>query len=127
VQQAKIPYSLKSGVGRGVLHPRRCFFTCAGRESRPRNIFSSVLARFRDGHFIFLWIAFNAAYATDLDEKYRTSERTVFREFLQKLITLDRRGAIQQLVWEQFSGSIRLLLDNKFIYQDFFGILETAN
>jgi hypothetical protein len=73
----------------------------------------------RDGHFIFLWIAFNAAYATDLDEKYRASERTVFREFLQKLITLDGRNTIQQLVWEQFSGSIRLLLDNKFIYQDF--------
>ena len=77
------------------------------------------LAEDRDGHFIFLWIAFNAAYATDLDEKYRASERTIFREFLQKLITLDRRGAIQQLVWEQFSGSIRLLLDNKYIYQDF--------
>ena len=59
------------------------------------------LAEDRDGHFMFHWIAFNAAYATDLDEKYRATERTIFREFLQKLITLDRRGAIQQLVWDQ--------------------------
>lgn len=73
----------------------------------------------RDGHFIFLWIAFNASYATDVEEKYRTSERAVFRDFLQKLISLDRHKTIEQLVWEQFSGSIRLLLDNRYIYQDF--------
>ena len=77
------------------------------------------LAEDRDGHFIFLWIAFNAAYATDLDEKYRTSERAVFRDFLQKLLSLDKRKSIEQLVWEQFSGSIRLLLDNRYIYHDF--------
>ena len=55
----------------------------------------------------------------DLDEKYRTSERAIFRDFLQKLISLDKRKTIQQLVWEEFSGSIRLLLDNRYIYQDF--------
>lgn len=73
----------------------------------------------RDGQFIFLWIAFNAAYATDIDEGVRTSERIVFRDFLQKLINLDTRKTIETLVWEQFSGSIRLLLDNRYIYQDF--------
>jgi hypothetical protein len=40
--------------------------------------------------------------ATDLDEKYRISERTVFREFLQKFITLDRRGAVP---YPAFAGS----------------------
>ena len=38
-----------------------------------------------DGEFIFLWIAFNAAYATEIDEKYRESEQQTFRGFLQKL------------------------------------------
>ena len=28
-----------------------------------------------DGRFIFLWIAFNAAYATEIDERYRLSEQ----------------------------------------------------
>lgn len=73
----------------------------------------------RDSAFIFLWIAFNAAYATDIDEKYRPSERTLFRDFLQKLIGLDKSNSIQQLVWQEFSGSIRVLLDNPYIHQDF--------
>ena len=29
-----------------------------------------------DGRFIFLWIVFNAAYATEIGESYRLSERS---------------------------------------------------
>ena len=42
-----------------------------------------------DGRFIFLWIAFNAAYATEIDERYWLSEQATFRDFLRKLIDLD--------------------------------------
>jgi Apea-like HEPN len=73
----------------------------------------------RDGHFIFLWIAFNAAYASDIDERYRGTEHAMFCEFLQKLMTLDKRGVIEELVWKEFSGSISLLLENKYIFQGF--------
>lgn len=73
----------------------------------------------QDGCFIFLWIAFNAAYATEIDEKYRLSEQATFREFLQKLIELDTRSQISELVWTEFPNSIRLLLDNQFVFQDF--------
>ena len=38
-----------------------------------------------DGCFIFLWIAFNAAYATEIDERFRLSEQETFRAFLAKL------------------------------------------
>lgn len=83
-----------------------------------------------DGRFIFLWIAFNAAYATEIDEKYRLSEQETFRGFLQKLIELDGQGRIAALVWTEFPGSIRLLLDNKFVFQDFWsfhnGVLTEA-
>jgi len=101
------------------------------RESHPPNLAlrlhralswlnrAEQLAEDRDGAFIFLWIAFNAAYSTDHDEKYHTSERVVFRGFLHKLISLDGRNAIQQLVWQEFSGSIRVLLGNQYICQDF--------
>jgi hypothetical protein len=34
-------------------------------------------------------------------------------------LSLDNRKTIEQLVWDQFSGSIRLLLDNRYIYQDY--------
>lgn len=73
-----------------------------------------------DGQFIFLWIAFNAAYATDIDEKYRGPEQQTFRGFLEKLTQLDSsQQRFEQLVWSQFPGSIRVLLDNRFVFADF--------
>jgi hypothetical protein len=73
-----------------------------------------------DGEFIFLWIAFNAAYATDIDEKYREPEQQTFRAFLDKLTQLDAgKRRFDQLVWTEFPKSIRVLLDNKFVFADF--------
>ena len=77
------------------------------------------LADDADGQFIFLWIAFNAAYATEIDERFRLSEQETFRNFLQKLVELDKPGRIAELVWTEFPKSIRVLLDNKFVFQDF--------
>ncbi|MEZ1317713.1 HEPN domain-containing protein [Pseudomonas fluorescens] len=72
-----------------------------------------------DGRFVFLWIAFNAAYATDIDENFRLSEQETFRAFLCKLCDLDRQRQIENLVWTEFSGSIRVLLDNQYVFQSF--------
>ena len=72
-----------------------------------------------DGQFIFLWVAFNAAYANEIDgEKGRTQQRA-FVEFLQKLQDLDSEGALDQLVWQEFPKSIRLLLDNRYVFASF--------
>jgi len=38
--------------------------------------------------FFFLWIAFNAAYATDIVEQQRLSERETFKAFLEKPCSL---------------------------------------
>lgn len=73
----------------------------------------------QDGSFVFLWIAFNAAYATEIDERYRLSEQDAFRAFLQKLKDLDPAGRIEKLLWSEFAGSIRVLLDNQYVFQDF--------
>ena len=43
-----------------------------------------------DARFIFLWIAFNAAYANEIDDWERAPELQVFEVFLQKLVDLDR-------------------------------------
>jgi hypothetical protein len=73
-----------------------------------------------DGQFLFLWIAFNAAYATEIDEKYRDSEQQTFRVFLQKLTELDAgRKRFDALVWQEFPNSIRVLLDNPYVFADF--------
>jgi Apea-like HEPN len=73
-----------------------------------------------DGQFIFLWIAFNAAYATEVDERYRLNEQQTFLDFLRKLVELDAaQGRFENLVWNAFPSSIRMLLDNPYVFQDF--------
>jgi hypothetical protein len=69
--------------------------------------------------FIFLWIAFDAAYATEIDDAYKDSEQATFKEFWQKLLRLDGKRCFDGLVWDEFSGSIRVLLDNPFVFYDF--------
>ena len=73
-----------------------------------------------DGRFIFLWIAFNAAYSTEIDERYRESEQQTFRSFLQKLVDLDAEAKrFEHLAWTEFPRSIRVLLANKFVFAHF--------
>ena len=38
-----------------------------------------------DGKFIFLWIAFNAAYAQEIVDSERASDKATFTAFLEKL------------------------------------------
>ena len=72
-----------------------------------------------DGRFIFLWIAFNAAYATEIDDEYRTSEKLSFGSFLEKLSGLDSNRQLEQLTWTEFPKSIRVLLNNRYVFQGF--------
>jgi hypothetical protein len=68
-----------------------------------------------DSQFIFLWIAFNAAYATELVESHRLSERSSFNHFIHKLVELDHAKHLHALVWQHFTGPIRVLLDNPYV------------
>ena len=72
-----------------------------------------------DAAFIFLWIAFNAAYAEDVVQLAFTGERTAFDDYFGKLIELDKRQAIYEAIWKRFSGSIRMLIDNKYVFSPF--------
>lgn len=72
-----------------------------------------------DGRFIFLWIAFNAAYATEVDASLRSSTQDHFREFFQRICQLDSEKVLEKLVWQEFTGNIRTLLDNPYVFQSF--------
>lgn len=72
-----------------------------------------------DTRFIALWIAFNAAYAREFDGTARPADRASFTEFLATICQLDQEGEIYRLVWQTFSGHIRLLLDNRYVFQPF--------
>lgn len=68
-----------------------------------------------DGKFVFLWISFNAAYANEIVENYRLSEKQSFRKFIEKIVSLDTSQTLHNVVWNNFSGSIRVLLDNPYV------------
>jgi hypothetical protein len=72
-----------------------------------------------DGRFIFLWIAFNAAYSQEIGDQRRANERRIFGRFLKKLVDLDSSDVLYELIWSEFPKSIRLLLNNQYVYQPF--------
>lgn len=66
--------------------------------------------------FIFLWISFNAVYADELNS---LGDRSGASEFLRKVCKLDKTRELYSLVWNNFSGNIRIFLNNKFTFQPF--------
>ena len=72
-----------------------------------------------DARFIFLWVAFNSAYANQVTDRQSSSERVMFQAFLQRLIESDSERLLYELVWDRFSGAIRLMIDNQYVFQPF--------
>lgn len=73
-----------------------------------------------DARFLFLWIAFNAAYGGErdpLDERPR--ERDAFVAFLERLVRLDRAGRLHACLTDRFSGQVELLLTNPYVFGPF--------
>jgi len=75
-----------------------------------------------DARFIFLWIAFNAAYAHEFGEE--DNERRQLDAFFTRLVETDAEGRLQALLFERFSGPIRSLIANKFVFQPFWRALR---
>ena len=72
-----------------------------------------------DARFIFLWIAFNAAYARELGPDEQYSETAAFNDFIGKLLQCDRDNLLYDIVWEQFLEAIGQLLDNRYAFKPF--------
>lgn len=72
-----------------------------------------------DAVFIFNWIAFNAAYAENKNDIFAIGERSIFQDYFETIIKIDSQNEIYDVVWDKFSNSIRLFLDNKFVFQPF--------
>jgi hypothetical protein len=73
----------------------------------------------QDARFIFLWIAFNAAYANELRDRQSLTERKLFITFLGRLIEADKNSLLYKMVWAEFSGPVRLMIDNQYVFQPF--------
>ncbi|MFN3292138.1 MAG: hypothetical protein ACK4S2_05030 [Gemmobacter sp.] len=73
-----------------------------------------------DARFIFLWIAFNAAYADEREfQPIPQGERAAFLDFFGRLTALDHQHRIYNAVWQRFSGPVRLLLENRYVFNPF--------
>ena len=75
-----------------------------------------------------LWITFNAAYAQDTAGGMdNASERQTFRDFVAQVCRLDSDKALSALVWQVFPGPIRVLLDNRYVFQPFWNALNNRH
>ena len=72
-----------------------------------------------DMKFILYWISFNAAYAKSIPQHESASERDRMQAFFKRLVDLDTDSHIYKAIWSDFSGPIRLLLDNKFVFEPY--------
>ncbi|MCF7521672.1 hypothetical protein L4G92_06375 [Neisseria sp. ZJ106] len=72
-----------------------------------------------DFGFVSLWIAFNAAYAYELESANLLHDKASFREFITTVCSLDREKQIYNLVWRVYSSDIQALLKNQFVFQPF--------
>ncbi len=75
-----------------------------------------------DAQFVFLWIAFNAAYAKEIGSN--ESERERLTQFVQALVSVDIGKQLHEILFKQFSGPIRTLLDNRFVFEPFWKALR---
>ncbi len=71
-----------------------------------------------DIKFISLWIAFNACYAVDLNGIISKPEKAKLRDFTSSLVQFDRTR-LYNLFWEKYSGPVRVLIENKFVFEKF--------
>lgn len=71
-----------------------------------------------DMKFISLWVSFNACYAVDINGLSSKSEKSKLRDFTSSLVTFDRTR-LYNLFWEKFSGPVKVLIENKFVFEKF--------
>jgi hypothetical protein len=69
--------------------------------------------------FLTHWIAFNALYAQVAESDEPVAERERFRTFIRKLARHDEDERIHNILWQRYSGPLRNLIGNQFLYKPF--------
>ena len=75
-----------------------------------------------DARFVFLWIAFNAAYAKAFG--FEESSRAQLAAFFSHLLAVDADKRLAGLMFSQFSGPLRTLIANKHVFEPFWRALR---
>lgn len=69
--------------------------------------------------FITQWIAFNACYAMDINNQSSKTEREKFKGFIGTLVRLDHEQRIFNILWQKFSGPVKILIENEYVFRGF--------
>jgi len=77
-----------------------------------------------DTQFITLWIAFNSAYAQNASNAISGSETATFKQFVGTLVDLDQQQRLYDLVWVEYPRTLRLILDNHYIFKHFWRYVQ---
>ena len=73
-----------------------------------------------DARFVFLWIAFNAAYADEREfQSAVPGERAAFVDYFGRLVARDEGRRIYRALWQRFSGPVRMLMENRYVFNPF--------
>jgi hypothetical protein len=73
-----------------------------------------------DARLIFLWIAFNAAYADEREfQSVAPGERAAFVDYFGRLVARDEGRRIYKALWQRFSGPVRMLIESRYVFNPF--------
>jgi hypothetical protein len=75
-----------------------------------------------DARSVFLRIAFKAAYPSEFG--FEQKERDQVRHFIDQLLRLDDEQRLHHALFSQFSGPIRTLIDNRYVFEPFWKALR---
>ncbi len=75
-----------------------------------------------DARFVFLWIAFNAAYANEF--ALEGSAREQLNAFFARVLALDADARIAALLLSRFPGAIRSMIGNPYVFEPFWRALR---
>ena len=75
-----------------------------------------------DARFVFLWIAFNAAYAREFG--FEKNARDQLAGFFAQLLSFDHERRLADLMLSRFSGPIRTLVANRYVFEPFWKALR---
>ncbi|MGB0921366.1 MAG: hypothetical protein ACPG1C_08600 [Alphaproteobacteria bacterium] len=79
-----------------------------------------------DARFIFLWIAFNAGYASEDNRLNGYGERVSFQTFFERIVACDDDGTVYETIWRRYPKAIGELLTNKYVFQPFWSFHNGA-
>ncbi|MCG8624318.1 MAG: HEPN domain-containing protein [Proteobacteria bacterium] len=78
----------------------------------------------QDAIFIFLWIAFNAAYGNKIffeksKSKKHDKAHSQFKEYFTQLAKLDKEKRIHNAIWGKINNRMRVFMDNEYVFEPF--------